>query len=263
MTKEYILKTGNEDNERLDSVNLAYDKYQDSLGNVLNEGMAFADFGCGNGNVSIFACSKVGEGGKVFAFDNDAEQLELVKDKIKKKNLKNIVCKNEDVYDLREYKEIFDIVYCRLLLVNLKKPLIGLKEILSTLKKGGIIIVEDVTELNGLCYPGREEYNDYMKYMNSLFIQNRLDTNIGLKLKSWFYNYGLSDINTEIFTPVLDTEKKKSLPYLNVLTTQNRSIMELNNLNMRKMITCLHEIMNDSKYFVTHFPTCIISGTKK
>jgi ubiquinone/menaquinone biosynthesis C-methylase UbiE len=59
----------------------------------LRVGMVFMDIGCGDGFFSILAAEKVGEKGKVYAVDPDAQAIERLNSKAQAESLKNIVSK--------------------------------------------------------------------------------------------------------------------------------------------------------------------------
>ncbi len=56
----------------------------------IKNGDKFLDAGCGDGYVSIEASDKVGSDGKVFAVDVYPDSIDIVKNEIQKRNLKNI-----------------------------------------------------------------------------------------------------------------------------------------------------------------------------
>jgi ubiquinone/menaquinone biosynthesis C-methylase UbiE len=64
----------------------------DALIDALNiqPGMSVADFGCGGGHFTLIMARKVGESGKVYAFDVQVPPLEMIKERAKSIGLKNI-----------------------------------------------------------------------------------------------------------------------------------------------------------------------------
>jgi ubiquinone/menaquinone biosynthesis C-methylase UbiE len=63
----------------------------------LSEGMAVADLGCGTGFFSLPASKIVGEQGQVFAVDKVKEVLDVLKSKIEKEGMNNIVVRQTDI----------------------------------------------------------------------------------------------------------------------------------------------------------------------
>lgn len=56
----------------------------------IEEGQRVLDFGCGSGAYTIPAAKLVGEKGKVYALDKDAEALETLKESVRKEKLRNV-----------------------------------------------------------------------------------------------------------------------------------------------------------------------------
>lgn len=102
----------------------------------LNAGDYILDFGCGLGLNTIPAAQKVKKQGKVFALDISPQAIEIVKDKARKNELKNIGTLLSDCNTKLEDKSI-DIVYLHNTLPLVRDKENVLSEIHRVLKIGG------------------------------------------------------------------------------------------------------------------------------
>jgi len=63
----------------------------------LQKGDKILDVGCGNGYVSLYAASFVGDDGSVYGVDSDQVAIDALNEAIETRNLKNMIAKKEDV----------------------------------------------------------------------------------------------------------------------------------------------------------------------
>ncbi|MFC1939696.1 class I SAM-dependent methyltransferase [Chloroflexota bacterium] len=109
---------------------------------LVHEGQAFLDYGCGTGSFTIPAARIVGKNGKVYALDCFPRQLEMVQEKSRKERLTTI----ETI--LSDSKtglpgECIDIVWMCDVLHEIKERRAVLKELHRVLKPEGILAIYD------------------------------------------------------------------------------------------------------------------------
>ena len=105
----------------------------------LKEGMAVLECGCGSGVMSSWVADQVGANGQLLAIDSSQEQL-VSANKLSQDNEHNhVTFVHQDVYDIHELDQTFDLVYCRFILHHLERPREVITKMLALLKPGGII----------------------------------------------------------------------------------------------------------------------------
>ncbi len=77
----------------------------------LEEGMTFADIGCGDGYFTFLAAKIVGETGKVYAVDIDPKSIEKVQKRAKEEGFNNIVAVAGKAEDTIFCKHCVDVVF--------------------------------------------------------------------------------------------------------------------------------------------------------
>jgi ubiquinone/menaquinone biosynthesis C-methylase UbiE len=106
----------------------------------LRSGMVFMDMGCGYGFFTIPAAEQVGENGRVYAVDADAEAVEIVKRKAAEKGLKNIVVKAGEAEETVFCDECADMVFFSIVLHDFRDPAKVLSNAKRMIKPDGTLI---------------------------------------------------------------------------------------------------------------------------
>ncbi|MDD3984558.1 MAG: class I SAM-dependent methyltransferase [Methanobacterium sp.] len=112
----------------------------------IKNGDKFLDAGCGDGHVSIDASYKVGKDGKVFAIDIYPDSIEILKNEIKNRNIKNI---KPLVADITEELPLEDNSIDLALMANVLHGFVHsgevdqMSNIVKVLKPGGIFAVAE------------------------------------------------------------------------------------------------------------------------
>lgn len=112
----------------------------ESILKSLSEGMVFADVGCGDGFFTIIAAKKVGQKGKVYAVDIDAQAIERLNQKATVLELQNISTKVGPAEDAVFCSKCVDMVFYSMVLHDFTDPLRVLKNAWNMLKPTGSLI---------------------------------------------------------------------------------------------------------------------------
>ncbi len=157
----YALATGAIEVKRLDILNQLYgsetEKWLMEAG--LSVGMRVADIGCGSGNITRWLAEQVGETGSVVGLDASSAQIEQALNLTNETNLNNIMFRVGDIYKPGLPPHSFDLVYCRLVLMHLTRPLDGLRQLKALLKPGGRLVCEEMNISYMMCEPDSDVFN--------------------------------------------------------------------------------------------------------
>jgi ubiquinone/menaquinone biosynthesis C-methylase UbiE len=152
--------------------------------------MRCADIGCGGGEVSFELARRVGPDGRVTGFDMDDVKLELARAAAVEQGLANIDFRSVDVNDWSE-PGAYDVVYCRLLLEHLSRPIDLLERMWAAVKPGGVVAVEDA-DFDGLfCDPPNDGVEFFVRTLQAVIRKNGGDPVIGRKLHRLFREAGI------------------------------------------------------------------------
>jgi len=125
----------------LDFVHPYIDQRMCSFG--IREGITLVDYGCGPGRYTLRFSKLVGPSGKVFAVDIHPLAIEMVKAKIQKYRMGNVVPILADGYNSGLPNQIADVVCAIDMFFGVKEPVLFLGELKRITKSDGLLILDD------------------------------------------------------------------------------------------------------------------------
>jgi SAM-dependent methyltransferase len=143
----YAFKTGDCGASRLEMQDEIYgaSTRQMMLDSGLRAGMRVLDLACGTGIVTHWIAKQVGLTGTVVGADINREQLEFARPQwTPSEGSRPPEFMEVNAYDMGFPSESIDMVHCRLLLCHLQRPLDALLEIYRVLKRGGVLVCQDI-----------------------------------------------------------------------------------------------------------------------
>ncbi len=145
INKEYILGTNQTELERLEFQHGVWKNITDSFLEKLNiqKGWKCLDVGAGPGYVSMDLRSIVGDAGEVTALEPSDFYLSYFKERCERNNFQNVKFINGNLEDVDLQIEHYDLIYLRWVIDFVKEPENFLLKLLSALKKGGVIAIQD------------------------------------------------------------------------------------------------------------------------
>ncbi|WP_125153237.1 class I SAM-dependent methyltransferase [Clostridium rectalis] len=139
-----------------------------------------ADLGCGTGFISLALWEKAN---LVFSLDQSNNMLGELKKEIYKKDIKNIYPIKSYLENIVLFDESVDIVFINMALhhaVNVDKVI---SEVYRILKKGGSIVISDVTKHNGQ-WAREEMHDEWLGFSN-------------WEIEEWLYKYKFRNLEIE------------------------------------------------------------------
>src|SRR5262249_53173916 len=109
----------------------------------LRRGMRVADLGCGVGMVTALLADLVGPEGHVFAIDASAAQLDQARQRLLGNRGARTDFVQASATNTGLPEGLFDLVYCRFLLIHLPEPERALQEMRALLRPNGILVCEE------------------------------------------------------------------------------------------------------------------------
>jgi ubiquinone/menaquinone biosynthesis C-methylase UbiE len=113
----------------------------------IKKGMQVLDLGCGSGAFTTFLARAVGQKGKVYALDIQADMLKQLENKLSKpenKDIKNIKLIEGNAYELPFDDNSLDLVNMVTVLQEIPDRSRALQEVKRVLKQGGLLAVTEL-----------------------------------------------------------------------------------------------------------------------
>jgi SAM-dependent methyltransferase len=156
-------------------------------------GWSCLEVGAGGGSIAAWLSERVGRDGHVLATDIDTRHLRHL-------GLGNLTVQDHDLRHAPLPGGCFDLVHMRLVLIHLPSREEVLKRLVSALRQGGWLVVEDFDSLSLRPEP---EVNPAETALATLTARLRVMADRGLELRcgrlldGWFRRLGLVDVGNE------------------------------------------------------------------
>ena len=174
----------------------------------LKPGMRVADFGCGVGAMTRNLARLVGPDGHATGIDLHEPQLVEAGNLCAGSGLANVAFWKADACDTKLPENLFDLVYCRFLLIHVPDPLACLHEMQRVLKPGGIIFAEDGDLRSGGSAPS-SALNHFGGLFERLGPKKGVDYRLGRDLYHLVKRAGFEDVETDIYQPAYSRGRER------------------------------------------------------
>lgn len=208
----YTLGTEEQESQRLNLQHsiVGQDSRNHLLEAGLKKGMTVLDLGCGNGSMTCWIASQVGENGHVIACDISPVQIERAKKRAQDEGITNVTFVCSDVNDLNLPPNSLDLVYARFFLMHLIDPSQTIKKILTFLKGGGLFAGQEPINSDTYLYPENKPLSEKTPaHLNKIADSYGVDYDIGKRLHTLFYQEGYWPIHLHFSQRAMSIELMK------------------------------------------------------
>ena len=176
-------------------------------------GWRAVDIGCGPIGILNLISQRVGPRGFVIGVEREPRFVEMARAEIAKCGLGNVTMVQADGLNTGLEKSSFDLVHERLVLVNVSAREAFLTEMLSLLRPGGTVALEDVDNVSWLCQPAHPSWDILLNAFHTVFQAGGGDGFIGRRLPVLLHAAGVQSIQTKVTveTPLLGDYRRTHL----------------------------------------------------
>ena len=134
-------------------------------------GWRVADIGCGPVGILDLLSERVGAKGEVVGIEREQRFADLARREIENRGLKNVSIVESDALGPNETSEQFDLVHERLVLLNLpqRDQSTVVEQMVSRLKPGGLIALQEYDAVSLACYPEHPSWTILLEPTQPLF----------------------------------------------------------------------------------------------
>ena len=166
-------------------------------------GWRAVDIGCGPLGIINLLSERVGPLGAVVGLERESRFVEMAKSEIARRNLRNVEIVQADALLTGLEKDSFDLAHERLVLVNVPERDAFISEMLSLVRPGGIIALEDIDNISWVCEPPHPSWDILYKAFHAAFQAGGGDGFIGRRLVNYLRAAQLDDIQFKVHVDIV------------------------------------------------------------
>ena len=145
-------------------------------------GSNVADIGCGPLGILHLLSERVGPLGRVVGLEREPRFAARARAEIARRGLTNVSIVDGDALATPLKKQSFDLVHERLVMINVSARETLLAEMLSLLRPGGTVVLEEVDNVSWLCQPAHPSWDAILHAFHAVFQADGGDPFVGRRL---------------------------------------------------------------------------------
>jgi SAM-dependent methyltransferase len=183
----------------------------------IQPGWRVADVGCGPIGILNLLSEHVGPTGYVVGLEREPGFAEMARSEIATCGFDNVEIVEADALNNNLEKRSFDLVHERLVMINVPAREALLSEMISLLRPGGTIILEDVDNVSWLCQPPHPSWTALRDAFFAVYHANGGDAFIGRRLPDYLRLAGVSNIQVKVHVDAATSGDYRSKHLLSLL----------------------------------------------
>ncbi|AYV86743.1 MAG: class I SAM-dependent methyltransferase [Sylvanvirus sp.] len=223
--------------------------------------MRVLDVGTGTGEMAMILRKSISTEGIVLAIDSSAEQINGARDKYKHSGLLF------ETADIATYNcsEPFDLIYCRLVLAHVKDPEQAVERLVSLLRPGGYLVIEESFELDSMfCIPPHKAFDLFKECCRLQEQVKGAKFSVGSRIYQSLQK--MDNVQCEAVScvqPCLNTEMTKSQLRLGLMEIKDLVVNEMGEKKFEDIERGLKDLEKDPVRMVALFRVIQLCYTKK
>jgi SAM-dependent methyltransferase len=194
----------------------------------IGPGSRVVEIGCGPRGCLDLLSERVGVNGKVIGVERSAEQVERARKFVADNHLTNtdVLCVDARETGLSEAS--FDLATARLVLVNIPKPELLVKEMVRLVRPGGVVALHEPDATTQRYDPPLPAQARLLQVLNTYAEMNGIDRTIGLKIPRLLKEAGLVDVRVNSFVHIYPPGHGRRALLLEFVENARSRILETN-----------------------------------
>jgi SAM-dependent methyltransferase len=192
----------------------------------IQPGWRALELACGPRGVLELMAQRVGPTGTVTGLDINPTHVAQARQHATSLGLRNVSVIEGDARRSALPAESFDLVYARLILVNIPDPEQVVAEMVRLVKPGGWVACEEADGGAMLCHPPHPAYTRLTNTFKALYRSDGADIFVGRRLPELLDTAGLADIGAEARADVPPAGHPRRTVILDILQAMRGKIIE-------------------------------------
>ena len=164
----------------------------------IQPGWRAVDVGCGPIGILDLLSERVGPQGLVIGLEREPLFCEMAREEVLLRALKNVKIVQGDALSTGLEKQSFDLVHERLGLLNVQDRAAFLAEMVSLLRPGGTIVLENIDSVSWVCHPTHRSWDALRDALYTAFHGIGGDAFVGRRQPELLREAGIQNIQMKI-----------------------------------------------------------------
>jgi ubiquinone/menaquinone biosynthesis C-methylase UbiE len=191
----------------------------------IQPGWRTVDIGCGPIGILNLLSERVGETGSVIGLEREQRFVAVARSEISQRGLNNVEVVQADALNTGLPKAAFDLVHERLVMINVPTREALLQEMISLLRPGGTIVLEDVDDISYTCVPLHPSWTILLDAFHAAIHANGGNAFIGRELTRYLRDAGIKNIRTKIHVGTVNPGEYRRMHLLSLLDVLHQKVV--------------------------------------
>jgi SAM-dependent methyltransferase len=201
----------------------------------IRPGWRAVDIGCGPIGVLNLLSERVGAQGSVVGLEREQRFVTMARSEAARRSLPNVEIVQADALNTGLQKSSFDLVHERLVMINVPAREALLKEMISLLRPGGTIALEDVDDISYTCAPLHPSWTVLLDAFHSAFHANGGNAYVGRDLAGYLRGAGIKNIRVKIHVGTVNPGEYRRTHLLSLLEVLRDKVVESGALTEKQL----------------------------
>jgi SAM-dependent methyltransferase len=216
----------------------------------IRPGFRAVDVGCGPIGIVQLLSERVGPDGAVVGVEREPPFVAMAREELSNRGLRNVSVVEADALNTGLAKSSYDLVHERLMLMNLppSSQQALLAEMLSLLKPGGTIALQEFDSASYVCYPEHPSWNVLLGIWNDTFHATGGDEFVGRSLARLLLFAGAENVQMKAHVEVAQVGEYRRTHLLSLIESMHDLVLgsgRLKKAELRDHMTALSEHLAD------------------
>jgi ubiquinone/menaquinone biosynthesis C-methylase UbiE len=217
---------------------------------TIKPGFRAVDVGCGPIGIMNLLSERVGPDGAVVGVEREPRFVDMARTQLSERGLRNVTVVNADALKTGLEKSSYDIVHERLVLINVpaasQEALLA--EMLSLLKPGGTIALQEFDSASYACYPEHPSWNILLSIWNDTFHATGGNEFVGRSLARLLRSAGAEKVQMKAHVEIAQVGEYRRTHLLSLIESMHDLVLDsrrLKEAELRDHMAALSEHLAD------------------
>lgn len=191
----------------------------------IQPGWRAVDIGCGPIGILNLLSERVGREGSVVGIERETRFVDMARSEVALRGLHNVEIVQADALQTGLGQGTFDLVHERLVMINVPTRQALLQEMISLLRPGGTIVLEDVDDISNTCAPLHPSWTILLDAFHSAFHASGGNAFIGRELPGYLRDAGIKNIRVKIHVGTVNPGEYRRTHLLSLLDVMHDKLV--------------------------------------